>query len=113
VLLYQMKLEPIKQAVLNTAIALKGKAPEKFKGNGPELRWGLSLYFEAFLELDTERSHGSGYTRIPWHCIVRYAAYHDLSEDQTELMLIHIQAMDRAYIKQLSDDAEAKKPRSK
>lgn len=87
---------------------IRGKAPEKFT-NEPELRWGLQLYYDAFHDLDTERSHGMGWTRIPWSSIIRYAEFHRLTEDQTERLLVHVRDMDRAYIARLIEDAEAKR----
>lgn len=86
---------------------LRGKVPDKFV-NGPELRWGLELYFEAYFDLDTERSHAAGFTSIPWSSIVRYAQLYDFDEDQTERLLVHIRKMDNANIKKLSDDFESK-----
>jgi hypothetical protein len=103
-----MELRPVQQSITNSSLRVRGKAPEKFVG-GPELRWGLQLYYDAFFDLDTERSHGFGYTRIPWHCIVAYAMYYNLDDEQTEELVTHIQAMDSAYIKKLKDDADAKR----
>jgi hypothetical protein len=107
-MLYHIGTEPIQQHVAATAHLLTGKAPSTFK-ESPELRWGLQLYFDAFFDLDSERSHGVGYTRIPWHCIVAYALYHQFNDDQTDRLLIHLRAMDSAFIKKLSDDADARR----
>jgi hypothetical protein len=87
---------------------LFGKTPDRLK-SGPELRWGLQLYFDAFNDLNTERSHGSGWTRIRWSDVVRYAEYFDYTEDQTDRLLAHIFAMDIEYINKLDADAEAKR----
>ena len=103
-----MELKPVQQSVTNTSLRIRGKAPDKFIG-GPELRFSLSLYYDAFFDLDSERSHGFGYKRIPWHCIVEYATFYEFDEDQTDRLITHIQAMDIAYIKKLSDDAESKR----
>ena len=67
------------------------------------------FYFDAFFDLDSERSHGMGYTRIPWTSIAEYAMFYSLDEDQTERLFTHIKAMDAAYIKRLAADADAKK----
>lgn len=105
--MYSVEQGPVQQSVSNSARRLKGKVPDKFN-NAPELRWGLELYYEAFLELDSERSHGSGWTYIPWTSVIRYAEVYEFDEDQTERLLTHIKAMDNAHIKKLADDREAR-----
>lgn len=79
---------------------LRGKAPDKFN-ESPDLRYGLELYYNAWFELDTERSHGSGWTFIPWSSVVRYIEFYELNEDQAERMFAHIKAMDNAHIERL------------
>ena len=74
----------------------------------PEMRDGLYLYFDAFFDLNHERSHGMGLTFIPWSKIVNYAVFYEFDVDQTDRLLHHIKAMDSAYIKKLSDEREAK-----
>jgi hypothetical protein len=108
VLLFWQEQGPIQQHVSISAQRIRGKAPEKLT-NHPELRWGLELYYDAFLTLDTERSHGMGWMQIPWSSMVRYAMFYDFTDEQTEHLIIHVRAMDRAYIKKLDEDAEAKR----
>jgi hypothetical protein len=107
VLLYWHEQGPIQQHVAVSAKRI-GRVPEKLN-NVPELRWGLQMYWEAFGDLDTERNHGMGWMYIPWSSIVRYAEFYELDDEQTDRLLTHIQAMDRAYVKQLIADADAKK----
>jgi len=73
------------------------------------VRWGLELYYDAFWELDKDRSHGSGYTYIPWSSIIRYIEVYELDEDQAERLQAHISAMDNAYIKHLADKQDTTK----
>jgi hypothetical protein len=108
VLLYWHKLGPIQQHVATSAKRLKKEVPKALIDE-PELRAGLELYYSAFLDLDRERSHGMGWTRIPWTAIAHYAAFYEFDEDQTERLFAHIRALDDAYLKQLDEDAEAKK----
>jgi hypothetical protein len=75
----------------------------------PELRWGLELYYDAFWELDKDRSHGSGYTYIPWSSVVRYIQLYELDEDQAERFQAHISAMDNAYITHLVEKHESER----
>lgn len=52
--------------------------PERI-ANAPELKLGLQLYLQAFLDLDSERGDGA----IPWSSIANYAKTFDFDEEQT------------------------------
>lgn len=73
----------------------------------PKLRWGLDFYLTAFFDLDTERSHGTGWQRIPWSSIHRYALFYELGEDQTDCLILFIQRMDLAHIDRLEEKRKA------
>lgn len=64
--------------------------------NAPKLRLGLNLYLMAFFELDSERSHSFGYSRIPWSSVRQYAMMHEFDEDQTEALHFYTRQMDAA-----------------
>jgi len=108
VLLYWHNQGPIKQHVAKSAKRL-GKKPSQEVTNEPELRAGLEFYYSAFLDLDRERSHGMGWTRIPWTAIAMYSQFYCCTDEQTDCLFVHIKAMDDAYLKQLDEEAEAKK----
>lgn len=74
----------------------------------PQLFSGLEIYFQAFFDLDTERSHGMGLTPIPWSAILRYARYQELDEEQTEDLLHYVRAMDNFNLNRLSAEAQRK-----
>lgn len=77
--------------------------------NAPELRLGLSFYFDAFFELDSERSQGYGSVgRIPWSSIQQYADRCDLNEDLTECLFYFIRAMDNANLKRIQENFKPK-----
>jgi hypothetical protein len=97
----------VQQAVSNSAMRVRGKAPDKFQ-NAPELRMGLELYYDAWFELDRDRNHGTGWTYIPWSSIARYIEFYDLTEDQAECMFAHIRAMDTAHINRLVEQNKDK-----
>lgn len=66
----------------------------------PTLQANLVCYLDAFYDLDTERSHAQGLTRIPWSAIMRYGefySYHDLDE-----LLFFIRRMDDALLEQMA-----------
>lgn len=73
---------------------------------------GLDLYFNAFLDLDTERNHHTGFSYIPFNSIVSYAKLYDFDEEQTEDLIYLIKQMDSAHIAKLQKkkDAKTKKP---
>lgn len=68
--------------------------------NAPELRFGLELYFGAFLDLMTSRS-GAGDGPIPWTTIAEYAKAYEFDEVQTEDLFFHLTRMDAVYLKWL------------
>jgi hypothetical protein len=62
---------------------------------------GLQLYLNAFFDLDSERSHGMGLTRIAWSSIKDYAIAYEFSEEQTEDLIFLIKRMDAAHLERL------------
>ena len=76
--------------------------PERIE-NAPELILGSELYLHAFFDLDSERSHGMGLTRIPWSSVKDYAVAFDFDERQTEDLHYYIRKMDAANLQRLSE----------
>jgi len=70
--------------------------------NAPELQIGLQLYLDAFFDLDSERSHAFGVTRIPWSSIKNYAEQWQFDEQQTEDLLFFIKRMDASHLERLA-----------
>lgn len=77
--------------------------PDKIK-NKPKINTALSLYYEAFYDLDTERSHGMGLTSIPWSAIVFYASHYELNTDE---LLYFIRKMDTAHLERLAREMKS------
>lgn len=69
--------------------------------NAPELIEGLQLYLQAFLDLDSERSHAFSLVRIPSSAIRKYAKEFEFDEDQTELLSYYVKEMDGAHLARL------------
>lgn len=67
--------------------------------NKPKLHIGLSIYLDAFFDLDSERSIGMVQGRIPWSKIVMYAQYNSFDEEQSDNLIYFIKKMDTAYLK--------------
>lgn len=96
-------MAPSEQHIAKQAYMLGQPLPERI-ANAPELFLGSELYLCAFFDLDSERSHGMGLTRIPWSRIKDYAIAFDLDEQQTEDLLYYIPKMDNANLQRLSDE---------
>lgn len=96
---------PHEQSIARQAVRLGNPIPDRI-ANAPELQLGLQLYWQAFFDLDSERSHGFTLTPIPWNAIAGYCIAHDLDEDQTEDMFYFVKAMDAANLKRLAKNNE-------
>lgn len=57
---------------------------------------GLEFYIEAYGELLTERSIGMAAGPIPWSSVQHYARVHGLNSDETDVLLHHMRALERA-----------------
>ena|ERR1017187_993375 len=101
-----LEMGKVEQSILKQAIKQGAPIPERI-ANAPELRLGLELYLQAFFDLDSERSHGMGLTRIAWSSIVDYSIALGLNEDETDDMIYFVKAMDFANLERL-DSKRAK-----
>lgn len=60
---------------------------------------GLELFFNAFIELNTNRNTGWSAGPIPGWCIGEYSDRLELTEDEEEDLYYHIRKMDEAFLK--------------
>lgn len=81
--------------------------PKKI-AEAPELRLGLELYFQAYLDLMTARS-GLGDGPISWTAIAEYAKVNEFDDEQREDLQYHVTMMDAAHTKW----ARSKQPKGK
>lgn len=91
---------PSEQQIVAQALRMGKPIPDRIL-NAPELHLGLELYLNAFLDLDSERSHGFGLTAIPWTSIKQYADAFELDEVQTSDLFFFVKKMDQAHLKRL------------
>lgn len=68
----------------------------------PKLNEGDLFYFNAFYELDTERSHGMGLVRIPRSAVMDYAAECGLGSQEAYDFLYVIRQLDDANLEALA-----------
>jgi hypothetical protein len=67
--------------------------------NPPQLALGLSIYLQAFNDLDSERHNMQGVIgRIPWSAVVLYAEVNNFDYRQRQSLIHHIRKMDSAFI---------------
>ena len=78
-----------------------GKTPERVRAK-PKLASGLTFFFDAFYDLDTERSLADLHP-IPWSKIVLYAEYHGLKKEEADDLLYFIREVDNAFLKRLAE----------
>jgi hypothetical protein len=91
---------PIEQNIIRQAKREGQPIPERI-ANAPKLQNHQRLYFEAYMDLDSERSHNAGLTAIPWSSIKDYGMFHGLNREQTEDLIYIVRHMDNHYLARL------------
>jgi hypothetical protein len=74
--------------------------------NPPEIWPWLRLFYDAFIELVGDRNWEYG--PITWHARTLWAQAHALDPVATELLHIHVKALDLAFLKWKSDTQKSK-----
>lgn len=98
-------MAPHEEAIAKQALRAGNPIPDRI-ANAPELEQGLQIYMQAFVDLDTERSHAMGLVAIPWKSIAQYAEVFELDEEQRDDLFFFIRKMDEAHLKRIA----SKKP---
>lgn len=98
---------PIEQTIIKQALRAGNPIPDRI-ANAPELKPGLNLFLEAFLELDSERSHSFGPERIPLTKIFEYANAYEFEQEQTEDLVYLVREMDKAHVSDLAKRQKSK-----
>lgn len=76
--------------------------------NAPALNLGLSIFFKAYTDLDSERTHYQGPTPIPWSKIKDYAAAHGFDDEETDDLFYLIKEMDNFNLNRISEKLKPK-----
>jgi hypothetical protein len=77
--------------------------------NAPKLLPGLQLFFQAFLDLDTERTEGP----IPFTSIAAYSQFFDFEEDQAEDLFYIVRKLDGLILKRRAEKRKAEANKGK
>lgn len=91
---------PIEVNIRQQAKLAGDPLPDRIK-NKPRLRSGLSFYYQAFLDLDTERDLSAGAQQIPWSAIVKYAAHCDCDQIESEEMEYLVRYLDNIQLERI------------
>jgi len=103
-----LKMGTIEQNIIKQALKSKLEVPTLIEDK-PELLPGLSLYLDAFFDLDSERENGFDIGMIKWSSIKMYSEFYNFSEDQTERMFFYIRRMDNVRIEHSKEKNKGKK----
>lgn len=95
-----LDMGPHEQTIAKQAIRAGQPVPDRI-ANAPELEIGLHIYLQAFLDLDSERSHANGLTAIPWSSITSYANAFGFDDEQTEDLHYLVRRLDHEHLKRL------------
>jgi hypothetical protein len=93
-------MAPIEQSIAKQAMRAGNPLPNRI-ANAPELINGLQLYLVAFFDLDSERSHSTSLSPIPWTSIYQYSQAFNLDEEQTEDLFYFVKRLDSEHLKRL------------
>jgi len=102
VLLYALDMGPIERNIARQAYRSGQPMPDRI-ANAPTLATGLAVFFDAFFQLDTERSHGTALTPIPVTSILLYCGFNNFDRELTEDMLVLLRKMDNAHLARLAE----------
>lgn len=91
----------VEQRIIRESYLRKKPLPEHIQ-NAPDLFIGLELFFQAFTELNTNRSSGWSAGPIPSWCIGEYCDRLELDEETAEDLHYHIRMMDQAFLEYTS-----------
>jgi hypothetical protein len=100
-LIYRSKYSGVEKTIVDQALRAGIPIPSEFE-DAPEILEGCKVYYDAFVSLDTERSHGMGFTAIPWSKIKNYCDHYGFNIHDTEDFLNIITDLDYEYILYLS-----------
>lgn len=96
-MLYELEQSKTEELILKQVMRDKLPMPKKI-AEAPQLRFGLEIYYAAFMDLTMSRSTtGFGVGSIPWHVINEYAKVYEYDEEQREDLHFYLGRMDTAF----------------
>ena len=106
-MLYELEQGGVEEFIVKAALKRGERIPDRI-ANAPQLMDGLDLYWEAFMDLTTDRPSGFGVGAIPWSAIKRWADHYEIGGEDFDYLVTYIRAMDGAYMKFAHKEMEKK-----
>ena len=92
-----MEQGPTEKTIIEQCIRERRPLPDAI-ANAPELKFGLELFYMAFMDLTSCRSIGYGAGPIPWSAIQTWCAAYDIQGEQREDLFYHVERLDKSYL---------------
>lgn len=92
----------MEKGLIEAAIRRRQPLPDAIAG-APQMLWGLEAYYDAFVELSTDRQIGGP---IPWSSIDRYACRHGIEGESFEYLLRMVRALDDTFLAHCRSESE-------
>jgi hypothetical protein len=90
---YAFDYGEVEEQILRDCRMSRTPIPERI-ANKPKLAVGNDLYYQAFIDLDSDRQHGMSAGRIPWTSMMRYAKFFQFDAEQIEILFAVVAHMD-------------------
>lgn len=81
---------------------LAGEPVPEHITNKPRLRQSEVFWYQSFFDLDTERAHGQGLTKIPRSAMFQYATECGLDEFDTYELIFVLRRVDDAHLDEMA-----------
>jgi hypothetical protein len=90
---------------------MKAPIPDRIK-NKPYVKYGHEFWWQAYMDLSTERINGMGEGAIPWSAVMRYGMHYGCNFFDLEDLWEIVKHMDVAYLKHREKKMKSKQPSS-
>jgi hypothetical protein len=104
---YVDEMGVIESTLIKNAKMMGEPIPDRIL-NAPRLMCGLEVFYNAFTDLNSTRSHGFGPTPISWVDIKDYAYFYGFDPMLTSDLLYHIRRMDNKHLERVAAKQKAK-----
>lgn len=102
-MLYQLNHADVDEAKIIDALVRSGRPIPKDLVDAPSLFQGLSMFYRAFMQLNSCRSSGMGEGPIPWTAILLWCDENEVEGRQRRMVFNHVRSMDNSYLAHRAD----------
>lgn len=94
--------------VVNNCTRFNKPIPKEYL-DPPELEIHMVIFYQAFLDLDTDRIHGEfAPNPIPFSSIIRYAQFYQFDEEMTHDLIYYVRGLDNFHLEKLAKEYKAR-----